>query len=140
MARRTVKKSPNEPTQETVQPYYLPSDAPWGGFINIRLDDDQRTEFYAWYEANAQYVEAALDDMLAAGIKVTVAYDSHNECFICSVTGALVGANKLARYTSTSRAGTRAEATALTVWKHYDLCAEDYGNYQPHNQQFMRWG
>lgn len=106
----------------------------------MRLDEEQKAEFYVWYAEASQYVEGMVDDMLGLGIKLSVSYDWGNECFVCSVTGALVGSDPASRYTSTSRAGNRAEVFGLTVWKHTYLCQGDYGNYAPKTGTIMSWG
>lgn len=140
MSRKPKYIPPSKNSNDPRQPFHLENDAAWGGFINIRLDDEQKSQFLAWYRDGSVNVEAALDEMLGLGLKVTFAYDGENECYICSATGALVGANRDHRYTSTSRASTYHEALGLTVWKHYVLCEGDYGNYSPRSQTFMKWG
>ncbi len=140
MARKSKSSPQNKSTNENKQQYHLDSDAPWGGFINMRLDDDQRAEFYSWLEANTAHYPAAFDDMLGAGCKISFAYDYEHQCYICTVMGALVGSAPADRFASTSRAGTLNEVIALTVWKHVELTGGDYGNYRPKDSQFMSWG
>lgn len=140
MSRKTKTTSSSAIPDKKHQPYHLETDASWGGFINIRLDDEQKDAFFAWYRSGGVDVEAAYDEMLGMGIKVTSAYDWENQCYIVSCTGGLVGANRDHRYTSTSRASTLHEALGLTVWKHYVLCEGDYGNYSPKTHTFMKWG
>lgn len=119
--------------------YYTDNEAAWGGFINIRLDDEQKSAFYAWLEDAAQTIHQLTDDVLGHEAKVSLAYDTKNSCYIVSYTGALVlGSNE--RYVVTSRAGTLHEALALAAWKHFYLCDGDYGNYKPSNGSFMNWG
>lgn len=122
------------------QPYLLPSDAPWGGFINIRLSEEQHEEFFAWDEENADHVSGYFEEMLGAGIKASFSYDAHNQCFILAVTGALMGSTPLSRFCSSSRAGTLPQVISLTVWKHVVLAHGDYGNYRPKNGSFMSFG
>lgn len=140
MARKKATNSTNKTTPNEAQPYHLANDADWGGFINIRLDDEQAASFKSWYSNGSVNVEAAIDEMLGLGCKLSAAYDAENQCYICSITGGLVGANRSHRYTSTSRASTLHEAYGLSVWKHYILCEGDYGNYSPKTQLFMKWG
>lgn len=140
MARPKSKKPVSPPVEHNPQPYHLPNNAPWGGFINMRLDEDQKAEFYEWLIDAAAHVESEMDDMLASGLKVSLAYDWDNQCFVCSVTGSLVGSDRESRYSSTSRASTRHEAFALTVWKHHRLVEGDYGNYAPRTGEVMKWG
>lgn len=107
--------------------FWLPNDAPWGGFINVSLNEGDKAAFHLWYDQNADAVAHMLDDLLAEGMKYSVAYDRENECYITTLTGGLVqGANL--RCAVTSRAGTWGDADALTVWKHFILCAGNYGD------------
>lgn len=135
--KTTVSVPPVRPSN---QPYYLPSDAAWGGFINIRLDDNQKAEFLAWYEKNYEVVFPNLIDLLGSGIKATFSFDAEHDCFICAIQGALVGEAGNDRFVSTSRASSLVEVVALTVWKHTVLARGDYGNYRPKSGSFMSWG
>lgn len=135
------KSEPKQPEPENVrQPYLLDSDAPWGGFVNIRLTDDQHDEFFSWEEANREFVSGYFDEMLGAGIKASFSYDASNECYILAVTGALMGSTPGSRFCSTSRAATLVQVMALTVWKHVVLSRGDYGNYRPKGGGFMSFG
>lgn len=138
----TKKKSVSPPpiTPPVNQPYYLPSDAEWGGFINIRLDDVQKAEFLSWYEKEYNSINAMYIDMLGQGIKSTMSFDAEHDCFICAVQGRLLSEAGNSRYVSTSRASTLIEVIGLTVWKHYFLARGDYGAYRPKSGQFMTWG
>jgi hypothetical protein len=137
MPSRSKPKPAAIPDELILQPYLLPNESPWGGFINIRLDDAQKDEFFAWHEGNLQHVPAYFDEMLAAGIKASFSYDALNQCFVLAVTGALVNANPKARYCSTSRASSVFEVTSLTVWKHVVLARGDYGSYKPKGGGFL---
>lgn len=119
--------------------YYTDNEAVWGGFINIRLDDEQKSSFYAWYEDNHPTISKLLEDAICEGVKHGLAYDGKHQTFISTFTGALV-LNSTERYVSTSRAGTMLEAIGLAVWKHFVLCDGDYGNYKPSNSAFLTWG
>lgn len=119
--------------------YWTDNEAVWGGFINIRLDDEQKSSFHAWFEDNASAVARDVDDILAEGMKVSLAYDRENQCYIASFTGALVGGSN-ERYVATSRAGTLNECLGLAVWKHHALANGDYGNFKPKTGTMMSWG
>lgn len=140
MARKTSSKPPSNSAGDNRQPLSVPDKAEWGGFINIRLSDDQREEFFAWYEQNPVGATAMLEDLLGAGAKVTFSFDAQHECYIVSVTGALLADSPGVRFVSTSRASTMMEVVALTVWKHFLLVRGDYGKYRPRDDSFMRWG
>jgi len=127
---RKSKSTPNLDTPDkNVQQgkYWLPNDAPWGGFINVTINDDEKGEFHSWREVNAAHVPAMLQDIVDEGMKYGIAYDRENECYIVTFTGGLVlGANL--RCCVTSRAGNWAEADALAVWKHDVFIQGDYGD------------
>lgn len=119
--------------------YWLPNDATWGGFINMRLDDEQRGDFNVWFSENSVEISRLLDDAVGDGVKFGLAYDDEHECYISTFTGALVGGSN-ERYTCTSRAATMVEAIGLAAWKHFVLTQGDYGNFKPANATFMSWG
>jgi hypothetical protein len=134
------KRKPKGDPKPTVQHgiYYCDAEAAWGGFINVRLDDEQKEEFGVWYAENAANVGSFVEDILGEEAKVTLVYDRENECFVASVTGAIVGGSN-ERYVATSRAGTMIEVMGLLVWKHFFLADGDYGNYRT-NGTMMKWG
>jgi len=129
MARKTKGNSPQEPPAKEVTQgkFWLANDAPWGGFINVALNDGDKAAFHVWADEHADQVTPMLDDLLAEGMKYGCSYDRENECYVLTLTGGLVERANL-RCCVTSRAGTWAEAEALAVWKHYILCAGNYGD------------
>lgn len=113
---------------ETVQgKFWLPNDAPWGGFINVTLSDGDKNDFHAWDDENRRNVPGLMDDLISDGMKYGVAYDRANSCYIVTLTGALIEKANL-RCCVTSRAGTWAESDSLAVWKHLILCDGNYGD------------
>jgi len=140
MARKksTASASPKQPTSNL--PYYLPTDAEWGGFINIRLSEEQVAEFWHWYTENADGWTQWLPDLLSVGLKITFSFDPQNNCHICSVTGALVSEAPDARFCSNSRSAALTEVIALTYWKHAVLARGDYGRYRPKDGLFLSFG
>lgn len=137
---RSKPQQKNPSPSPTVQRYFLPAEAAWGGFVNIRLDDEQKNEFYVWCEANVAHYHALFADMLGEGLKASFTFDAEHGAFILALTGALMGSAPYERFCSTSRAGSLDEVIALTVWKHVELTEGDYGNYRPRDGSFMRWG
>lgn len=117
--------TPEKSVQQGI--YWLDNDAPWGGFINVSVNDAEKTAFHEWYDENTENVNPMLDELLAEGMKYGVAYDRENECYIVTFTGGLVEKANL-RCCVTSRAGTWADCNALAVWKHFILCAGNYGD------------
>lgn len=139
MPRKAKKTSPTEEKQVDHGVYWLPNDAAWGGFINIRLDDQQKQTFFAWFADAGQSIHTLLDDVLIEGMKVAFSYDRENQCYIVTFTGALVS-NSNERYCATSRAGTLIECLGLSVWKHFYLADGDYGSFKPKTGQMNNWG
>jgi len=134
--KRKAKATPTPKVQHGI--YYCDAEAVWGGFINIRLDDEQKAQFYAWLEGNSQFISGYIEDLLGEEAKITIVYDIANQCYVVTVAGTLVGGST-ERYVSSSRAATLPETLALTAWKHFVLAEGDYGNYRT-NGSMLSWG
>jgi len=135
-------KTPTVPAQtpQTIQGvFWLPPDAAWGGFINIRLPDDAKLTFDAWEEDNSGEGFQILDEVLGEGAKFGLSYDRENNCYVATLTGALVdGSNE--RYCVTTRAGRLDEVINLMAWKHAYYAKGDYGSFRPKVSQLASWG
>jgi hypothetical protein len=119
--------------------YWLPPEAKWGGFLNVRLTDEQKEAFYRFAEENRGFAWQVLDNVLSMGAKLGVSYDRENQAYVVTLTGALVaGSNE--RYCTTSRAGTFDEALAVAMYKHDVLAAGDYSDFMPRTGTFKQWG
>ena len=138
-----MPRKSSKPVQEKlsfpVGKYYLEEDAPWGGFINIKLDDDAHDAFDVWNAAHHNEIAQLFIDLMAEAIKVGFAYDSEHQCFITTFTGALVDGDK-ARYCMTTRAGTWDECLALSLWKHTVMAQGNYRDFLPRSGTFKSWG
>jgi len=139
MARKHKAAVPAEETKSEHGIYWLPNEAAWGGFINVRLDEEQKQAFLTWFADAGTAIHQLMDDVLGEGMKVGWSYDRENSCYIVTFTGALVG-NSNERYVTTSRAGTFNECLALALWKHLKLADGDYGNFRPTTGQLNNWG
>jgi len=118
--------------------WWCAADAPWFGFVNVALNEGDKSAFHDWDQEHYLEVPQLLEDVIAAGMKYGVAWDAENECFVVTFTGNLVeGSNT--RACVTTRAGTWAEANALAVWKHYELLAENYGDLMATGRK-RNWG
>jgi len=129
MPRKTTPKDKLDTPETNVKQgkFWCTADAPWGGFINVSVSDAEKEQFQEWRVENQQHVTEQLDDLIGEGMKYGVAYDRENQCYIVTLTGALIEKSNL-RCCVTSRAGTWAECDALSVWKHYILCDGNYGD------------
>lgn len=119
--------------------YVCAPDALWGGFINIRLTENQRETFYEWEAANAVHIGGYHEDHLGAGIKSSFAYDEENQAFICTYTGRLVDMVQM-RYSVSSRSSTITQALALAVYKHEVLAEGDYIRFSGSVKEFLQFG
>lgn len=111
----------------------------WGGFINLRLDDDEKTAFHHWRETEGSSTWELLQTVLDDGVKVSITQDAENQCHVVTLTGALVSTDKDHNYAVSSRAETWEEAVALMMYKHFALAQGDYANYKPRTSR-MSWG
>lgn len=140
MPRKKSTSQASSPAPVSNITYFSPADAEWVGFINIRLSDNQKLEFAAWWEKNDHLVGDAIEELLALGMKVAVSFDFQHDVFIVSVTGNLLIENPPSRASSTSRASSLREAYALVVFKHYVVAKGNYGNFRPKDSSFLSWG
>lgn len=134
-------KKPKESTKTTPKAegrWSTNNDSPWGGFINVRLDDEQKADYEVWVSENPNEPWRLLDDLLGEGMKVGFSYDSENECYILTFTGALVDGST-ERYCLTSRAGTLPDVVAVGTWKHFVLLKQNYGDLRANGRK-NNWG
>jgi len=134
MPRKPVKEELTQlPINE--RPLYSDPDAEWGGFINIRLSDEEKQAYRAWRETSPEEVWIILESLLGAGAKIGLSYDMENETHICTLQGRLMHVNE-SRFVVTTRAGTWGEAIALTCWKHAYLARGNYDDFKPRSGKF----
>jgi len=117
--------------------FFLKDDATWGGFINIRLDENDKLAFNAWWEQSEQYTSLILEELVSSGIKVTLAFDPENTAWLCSFTGRLVSDSD-ERFVTTTRAGGLSEVIALACYKHVYVVRGVYKRYSNNNKPL--WG
>jgi hypothetical protein len=111
----------------------------WGGYIDVRLTNEDKLQFEAWYEANQSEWFGFLIDTLADGLKLGMMWDGGNSCYVATLNGRGVKTiNK--RFTLTARAGKFYEALALLCFKHYVMLEMDWGNWKPANKRQQDWG
>lgn len=140
MARAKKSTSNNPPpSNKPTGKYWLPSDARWGGFVNIRLDADDRDAFNVWKEMRGGDFWNIFDDLLGQGMKVGFSYDPENECYVVTFTGRLMETTD-ERCCMTTRAGTFEEALALACWKHEMTGTGYYDTYRPKTGRLDNWG
>lgn len=87
-------------------------------FVEIRLDDKQKAEFKSKYSKDGQSLLALLDETVKNGYKLSIGYDTNNNCVIASLTCREPNDTNF-NYVMTSRAADCWEATALAMYKHH---------------------
>lgn len=137
MARK--KSSKPVETSVSLPQFYINTTADWGGFINIKVTDDEKTAFEAWFVLHRQECLAALDDLMGEGMKIALSFDHENECYICSFTGR-GWESSTHRWCMTTRAGTFDEVIGLALYKHWEIAQGSWGDYRPDGTKKPSWG
>ncbi len=100
----------------------------WGGFIDVKLDADDKAAFRDFESSNFQWTY--LEDVLADEIKLSLSYDGDNDTYLCSLTSIKHAGNNL-RCVLTARADTWERAIMLAIFKHAALLEGDWGRFKP---------
>lgn len=120
-------------------PRWSAQDDVWVGFLNARMDDADFTHFEQWAVANELYLQEQLEDVIASGAKLTVAYDHENESWVASLTGRLcLGLD--GRASASARGGTYQESVSILLYKHYVMAEEDWGSFMAKSSSFLKRG
>lgn len=139
MPRKSSKKSqiPHEehPTPYKIKPH---RDCEWGGFVRIPISEDSKIAFDLWYKNHVDEVDHLLSGVVFEGMKFSLTYDGDNSCFIATFTGtAYRGTAHL--MTTSARAGSWLEATALLLFKHLEL-TDGFWNTYADGKKSSSWG
>jgi len=119
--------------------YYAEPDAPWGGYVDLKLDDSRRADFADWFSKTGQEAMGHVLDALIEGLVLGSRWDEANQCYLATFTGCGVSGST-ERYVLTARAGDFSEALALLVYKHVILMAGDWGGFRPKTGSLFNWG
>lgn len=140
MPRGKGKSRPVEkPNIHAGQRYWTESDAVWGGYLDLRLNDDDRDKFDLWFGDNDTAWAGMLSDVLTEGMSFSMKFDIENSCFIASFIGAgVTGSNE--RYCLSARAGSWTDAAAMLVYKHSVLMGGVWDDFKPSNSRLKSWG
>jgi len=113
----------------------------WGGFIDIRLTEDQKAAFYVWQRENEPGMWEEFAEVVAKGFKFGLSYDAENGCYIATFTAsgrAVIGLDQ--RYCLTARAPEWPTALSLLLYKHVEIARGDWGTYSPVTQRMANFG
>lgn len=139
MPRKQTQSKPKTSEPITQGKYWLPSDADWEGFVNLRLTDDDKAVFEVWYDSERSHIWQYLDDVMGEGMKVGLSFDRENKAYVCTLTGSGWSGGKT-RLCLTTRASSLDEVLALSMFKHYQMLHEDWGNWRPKTSSSNVWG
>lgn len=96
-------------------------------FVDLKLSKEDVADFKERYEKDATHFLSEVDGMAKNGYKLSLAYDTGNNCIIASFTCREPNDPNF-NYVLTARAGDVWEATALVVYKHMYMCDDgDWG-------------
>lgn len=129
MPRKRSNSSAPAPRSVVPQPYKPVKDAQWGGFINIRLTDEDKVAFREWQRSERLSTGDLLDGCLRDGLQISFTYDSENWCYMVTLTGKGWLDSPL-RCAMTTRGETFTDALDLALFKHLEMANEDWGQYK----------
>lgn len=138
------RKAKSTPAPKRADPnagrrYYLPGDAVFGGYVNLKLDDEHKAAFELWYGEHEHDVSQLHTETLVDGMAFSLKWDAENDCFFASYSGAgVTGSNE--RYVLTARASSWFEALALLVFKHCELMGGSWDEFLPRTGRLNSWG
>jgi hypothetical protein len=139
-SNKTTQSQPNEvDRRRQAQPYWIDDKAEWGGFCNVRIDEDQKAAFEEWLASSGVDWWSELVDLVGQGMKFSLTYDEPNQAYVATLTGRGWRAGNL-RQSMSARAGDERTCMALLMYKHLVLASGDWGSYQPSGQTFLQFG
>lgn len=124
-SKKAVSTTVPVPPQRESPPLLPDKDADWGGFVPVPVPDEERPRFEAWFAEVEPELAGYVSGLLLQGLKLSLAYDSENVCFIATFTGRGHPTSAL-RMSLSARAADERTATALLVYKHYVLAGQDW--------------
>ena len=113
----------------------------WGGFINVRIDEDDKAQYDLWAEDNDPTMWVNFQDYLGRGFKFSLAYDPKGDFYLATFTAAgtkLIGIDL--RCCLTARAPKWETAISLLMFKHEVLAHGNWGSYLPSQMKFANFG
>lgn len=114
---------------------------PWGGFIEIRMTDEEKEAFYLYEKESVADMWVSFVEALGAGLKFGMSYDLAGDFYTATFTGhgfVLIGLDE--RYCMTARAPEWQQAIALIVYKHTVLAQMDWSGFMPKTGRMANFG
>jgi hypothetical protein len=116
-------------------------DVPWGGYVDIRMDDDDIAQFRVWSTAEAESFWLEFVELLGAGFKFGLSFNVEGDFYLATFTAhgdRLIGLDL--RYCLTARAPSWEEAVMLLLFKHLVMARGSWGNFKPKTRKMERFG
>lgn len=115
-------------------------DPEWGGFLELRLTDEEKAAFAVYERDHPEDVWIKLQEWVMRGLKFSLSYDKSGDYYTATFTGSgveLVGMEQ--RFCLTARAPEWQQAVFLLVFKHTVLAKGDWSKYRPRTHQFSKF-
>jgi hypothetical protein len=113
----------------------------WGGYIDLRLDDDDEQTFRLWCTDFMPSLWVEFVELVGSGFKFGLSYDQEGGFYLATFTASgkeLIGMEN--RYCLTARAPDWEEAVALLLYKHLVMMDGYWGNYRPRTGRLSQFG
>lgn len=116
-------------------------DPGWGGFIECRMNEQDKLDFAVWSEEHAASMWMEFQDFISRGFKFSLSYDSDGDFFLACFTASgedLIGIDL--RCCLTARAPEWEQSLLLLLFKHTVMAGENWGSFRPAQNRFDRLG
>lgn len=117
------------------------NDMEWGGFINVRMSDEDKTAFRFWANERDSHMWVDFQELVSRGFKFGLSYDPVGDFYLATFTAggaALIGID--ARCCLTARAPGWEESISLLIFKHEVLAKGNWGTFRPKTMRFDNFG
>lgn len=116
-------------------------DVPWGGYVDLRLDEDDIEQFRVWSAAEAESFWLEFVELLGKGFKFGLSCNVEGDFYLATFTAhgdRVIGLED--RYCLTARAPGWEEAVMLLLFKHLVMARGNWGNFRPKTRKMDRFG
>jgi len=104
----------------------------WGGFLNVRLSDEQKAQFEIWCREMGDDVWELFLQALMQGMKLSIIYDPEADTYTASLTNSpRCSCGVSSMYVLSAFAQNWHTAIALVLFKHYQILGGTWEHYRP---------
>lgn len=137
MPRKSRPTTPNQ--APPLPPFATTSDTPWGGYVNLTLDENDKVAYHAWLEMNHDYLDQLLGDVLSEGVQFSIKYAPAQQSFIVTLT-TKPRPDLDMRCCMSSWSNSPSDGIYISLYKWVQVLGKDMSDYRPSTSQFARWG